>query len=101
MKRSRRATGIGLVALFILGAFANLGWAQSMQVTDETNDFLILSDAFVARPLGAIATVIGAGAWLLALPITIPTESVQRSAELFMHEPFIFTFYREFPDPQY
>ncbi len=94
----KTALTIFVISLVLVGVCSG-GWAQStMQVGDETSDFMTLMDVFIARPAGIVGTVFGTGVWIVSLPFSIPTGNVVTSAETFMHEPFIFTFYREFPD---
>jgi len=93
----KTALTIFVISLVLTGLCSG-GWAQSMQVGDQTNDFMTLMDVFIARPAGIVATAFGTGVWIVSLPFSIPTGNVVTAAETFMHEPFIFTFYREFPD---
>ncbi|MEO8004852.1 MAG: hypothetical protein ABI771_08095 [Betaproteobacteria bacterium] len=58
-------------------------------------------DLVVTRPLGLLGIVAGSAAFVIALPFTIPSGSVGRSAEELVKKPVRYTFKRplgEFPD---
>lgn len=60
-------------------------------------------DLVVTRPLGLIGVVVGSAAFVIALPFTIPSGSVERSAEELVKKPLRYTFTRplgELPDDQ-
>jgi hypothetical protein len=60
-------------------------------------------DLVVTRPLGLLSVVAGSAAFVLALPFTIPSGSVNRSAEELVGKPIRYTFNRplgEFSDGQ-
>jgi hypothetical protein len=99
MKNLRKACFLFLIVSLLAGvlyspAIAKDKWPKNDANTDEWN----AADLFIARPLGIIAGVAGTGVFVLALPFTIPTGSVDKSAKMFIVEPFRFSFVREFPD---
>ena len=51
-------------------------------------------DLVVARPLGLVAIVAGSAAFVVALPFTIPSGSVNWSAEQLVKRPIRYTFKR-------
>lgn len=51
-------------------------------------------DLIVMRPLGAAATVLGAGAWVLALPFTAIAKNVPVASQKLVKDPFHFTITR-------
>ena len=55
---------------------------------------LILVDAFVLRPLGLAATVLGTAAFVLTLPFSLPTRSAEKAAKALVVKPAEFTFGR-------
>lgn len=58
-------------------------------------------DLVISRPLGLLGVVAGSAAFVIALPFTIPSGSVARSAEELVKKPMRYTFKRplgEFPD---
>ncbi len=55
--------------------------------TDE-----VLADGLIARPLSLIGTVIGAAAFVVMLPFTLPSKSVTRAADTLVAQPARDTF---------
>ena len=64
------------------------------QITRQPTDDEILADGLIARPLGLIATVIGAAAFVVTLPFTIPSKSTDRAAATLVADPARYTFKR-------
>ena len=64
------------------------------QIAREPTGDEILADGLIARPLGLIATVIGAAAFVVTLPFTIPSKSTDRAAATLVAEPARYTFKR-------
>ena len=64
------------------------------QITREPTGNEILADGLIARPLALIATVIGAAAFVVILPFTIPSKSTDRAAAILVAEPARYTFQR-------
>ncbi|MGH8728248.1 MAG: hypothetical protein ACREV9_08840 [Burkholderiales bacterium] len=61
----------------------------------------MLVDIVIARPLGLLATVVGAAAWVVSLPFSLPSGSADEAAEALIKEPAAYTFKRplgEIPD---
>jgi hypothetical protein len=81
------------VALFV-GSLYSEGWAQEKFSNDELN----IIDVLIARPLGVVAAAGGTVLFVVALPFTLPTRSVEDSFNLFVVRPWKFSFVREFPD---
>ena len=48
----------------------------------------------IARPLGLVGTVIGAAAWVVTLPFTLPSSSTARAADALVTRPGRYTFLR-------
>ncbi len=58
-------------------------------------------DLVVTRPLGLLGVIAGSAAFVVALPFTIPSGSVDRAAEELVKKPIRYTFKRplgELPD---
>jgi hypothetical protein len=64
------------------------------QVRREPTTNEVLTDALVARPLGLVGTIIGAAAFVVALPFTIPSGTTDRAAEALVAKPARYTFKR-------
>lgn len=71
-------------------------------VTDETNETLeasnpagmMLVDAFLLRPLGIAATIVGTATFLVTLPFSLPTRSADDAAKVLVVKPAQYTFTR-------
>ena len=100
MKGLRKSIFLLLLISFLIGFLGSNGWAQTMTSLEQknSNDELNLLDLFIARPLGIIAAAGGTCVFVLSLPFTLPTKSVEESFNLFVVEPWKFSFVREFPD---
>ncbi|MEH6635022.1 MAG: hypothetical protein V7700_05855 [Halioglobus sp.] len=68
-------------------------WAQN--AVDETpNEFAMVGDLFVARPIGVVMTVGGVAVWLVSLPFTLLAGHASEAAETLMLGPAEATFMR-------
>ena len=54
----------------------------------------MLVDVIVLRPFGIAATVLGAAVFVVSLPFTLPTRSVDQAAQRLVVDPAKFTFVR-------
>jgi hypothetical protein len=68
-------------------------WAQSA-VDESPNEFAMVGDLFVARPIGLVMTVGGALVWVVSLPFTLMAGHASESAETLMLGPAQATFWR-------
>ena len=64
---ARRATTALMIGCLLLPQAL---WAQSA-IDDRPNEFAMVGDLLVARPIGAVMTVGGAAVWLVSLPFTL------------------------------
>lgn len=48
----------------------------------------MMTDAVVGKPLGALAVVAGAAAWVVSLPFTIATGDVEQARQKLIEEPY-------------
>jgi hypothetical protein len=64
------------------------------QATREPSTGEVLADAVIARPLGVVGTVLGAVAFVVSLPFTIPSKTVDRAGNALVKKPFQETFKR-------
>jgi hypothetical protein len=94
MKGLRKICLLFLTISLVIGSFYSWGWAQSNSAKDEWN----ILDLVFARPLGIVAGIAGTGIFVVSLPFTIPTNSVDKASKMLIVEPFKFSFAREFPD---
>ena len=54
----------------------------------------IVLDAFLLRPLGLVATVLGAATFVVTLPFSLPTRSADDAAKVLVVKPLEYTFAR-------
>jgi hypothetical protein len=94
MKRLGKLLLIFLTVLLVLGGSYSGGWAQEKTYNDTIN----LVDLFIARPLGVVAAAAGTAFFIVSLPFTLPTRSVEDSFDMFVLEPWKFSFVRDFPE---
>jgi hypothetical protein len=60
----------------------------------DSPEFREVGDLLVARPIGAVMTLLGAAAFVVSLPFTAATRSVHQAAHDLVVEPAKETFYR-------
>jgi hypothetical protein len=94
MKRFKKGLLFSVILALVVINLPVPVWAQHDPIADEWNGM----DLIFARPASVLAGVVGAGLFVLTLPFTAPTKSVDKSAEMFIVRPFQFAFEREFPD---
>jgi len=95
MKGLRRSIFLLVLISFLIGCLGSNGWTQETKIS---NDELNIADLFVARPLGVLAAAGGTVLFIASLPFTLPTRSVGDCFNLFVVEPWKFSFVRDFPD---
>jgi len=91
---ARRWLGACAVALTMMSS-------QLLAQTQSPSGSDMFVDLGITRPLGLLGVVAGSAAFVIALPFTIPSGSVGRSAEELVKKPLRFTFKRplgELPD---
>jgi hypothetical protein len=96
MKRLNKIFLLFFATLLLIGSLSSVGWSQDKDYNDRMN----LADLLIARPLGIVAAAMGTGIFIVALPFTLPTRSVDKSFDMFVVEPWKFSFVREFPEEQ-
>ena len=99
MKRLKKAFFMFMVISLVMLNLYTVGWTEDERtkndpITDEWN----MIDLLVARPIGVVAGIVGTGVFIISLPFTIPTRSVDKAAQMFVVKPFKFSFVRKFPD---
>ena len=101
---TRKPWLIAFLILVLLSA-TTLATAQEAATSNETDEMnettaepnaagAILVDAFLLRPLGLAATVLGTAAFLVTLPFSLPTRSADQAANALVVEPAHYTFAR-------
>jgi hypothetical protein len=91
--RLRKTFVLCMIVLLVTGS-ATVSWSRQPEGA-RVEDIV---DLLVLRPVGIIATLAGTGVFVVTLPFTIPTKTVDKSADRFVVTPFNYTFSRPFPD---
>jgi hypothetical protein len=86
------------ISLVLVGLYT-MGWAEEKWSKDDpSRDEWNMIDLLLARPIGLAAGIFGTGIFIISLPFTIPTGSVDDAAQMFVVKPFKFSFERKFPE---
>jgi hypothetical protein len=96
MNRMTQQVLVVTLAIVLL-ATAGLVQAQeyaSSPVEKEITADAMLADLVLLRPLGLAATVLGSAVFVVSLPFTLPTRSVDKAAQKLVVDPGKFTFAR-------
>src|SRR5215475_4946886 len=98
MFRSRMLSGIALILVMLLLCTTSLVYARqaTYRATDSGDGSAeaILLDGLVLKPGGVVATIVGSVAFVVTLPFSIPTRSVDRAAQKLVVDPAHYTFVR-------
>lgn len=70
----------------------------STPVFASEREMNIAADIAVVRPLSLAATILGTVGFIIALPFSIPSGSVHKTAKVLVSEPFHYTFSRPVGD---
>jgi hypothetical protein len=87
-----------LTVTLLIGGFYSTGWAGDNLKKDPMAQGWSLLDLLVARPLSVAAGVGGSAIFVVTLPFTIPSRTTRDAADMFIFQPFEFSFNREVPD---
>jgi hypothetical protein len=99
MKGLKKAGSVFMIISLVLVSLYTMGWAEERWSKDDPiKDEMNIMDLLLARPIGVAAGIIGTGAFVLSLPFTIATGSVDDAAQMLVVKPFNFSFERKFPE---
>jgi uncharacterized MAPEG superfamily protein len=88
---NKRITAAVVTAVLLTSTFSRAG--------DPSNHFeAVAADVVIARPLWFAATVVGAGLFIVALPVAAMSKSVQKTAKTLVETPAHATFTRALGD---
>jgi len=87
---ARRATVALVVSCLLL---PQMLWAQEA-IDESPNEWAMVGDLLVARPIGVVLTVGGAAAWLVSLPFTLLAGNASEAAGKLIGGPVETTFMR-------
>ena len=97
MFRSRIQSGVALLVVVLSLCATSLGRATENSYTARTEDVSaeeIIADGLLLRPAGIVATVVGTAVFVVTLPFSIPTKSVDKAAQRLIVDPARYTFVR-------
>jgi hypothetical protein len=89
-----------VLGIFLTGSFAaaeHAGGRTNTRTADPLAEVMLIDMAFM-RPMGLVSTVVGAVAFVVSLPITIPAKQVDQAARVLVVTPAEFTFTRHLGD---
>ena len=99
MKGFKKIFLIMLTLSMIMCGLYSTGWAgDHFRKDDPVAHGWSAVDLLVARPLGIAAGIIGSTIFVVALPFTLPSGNVGNAADMFIVQPFQFSFTRKIPD---
>lgn len=93
MKRS-------LTAVFFAAIVAVQPALASEQMPADRKGGDMVVDALIVRPMGLVGLALGAVTWVVALPFTIPSGSVDAASENLVMKPVRYTFQRPLGEVQ-
>ena len=97
MFRSRMQSGVALLMAVLFLCATSLVHAAADSYTARTEDVSaeeIIVDGLLLRPGGLVATVVGTAVFVVTLPFSIPTKSVDKAAQKLIVDPARYTFVR-------
>jgi hypothetical protein len=85
-----------LVAVLFLGATSLVHAAEDSYIagSDDVSAEAMVADGLLLRPGGVIATLLGTVVFVVTLPFSIPTKSVEKAAQKLVVDPAKYTFVR-------
>ncbi|MGQ9510062.1 MAG: hypothetical protein ACUVTN_11820 [Thermodesulfobacteriota bacterium] len=87
-----------MVSFLMVGFYSeSLSWERWSKDDPVTDEWMIM-DIVLVRPLGVMAGILGSGLFVISLPFSIPTKSVDKMSEILIVKPFEFSFKRDLPD---
>ena len=99
MKRLKIISLLLLTFSLVMGGFYSTGWAgDNFTKDDPVAHGWSAVDLLIARPAGIVAGLVGTTLFVVALPFTIPSGNVGNTADMFIAQPFKFSFTRKIPD---
>ena len=97
MFRSRMQSGVALlVAALFLWTTSLVHAAEDASIArgDDVSAEAMVVDGLLLRPGGVIATLVGSVVFVVTLPFSIPTKSVDKAAQKLVVDPAKYTFVR-------
>ena len=93
-KIARNSRIIAIIAALVIIPFASPALAQEYFETEDPSGASMLFDTVLVRPVGIIATAIGAVFFVVSLPFSALGDNTGEAGEKLVKEPARFTFKR-------
>lgn len=94
---NRKLAMAGLCIALAVSNISTVSAQENRPVMGDSGADMVL-DLLLVRPIGAVGMVIGAAAWVVSLPLTVPTRSTLEVGREIVGKPFEYTFYRPLGD---
>ena len=97
MFQSQMQSGVVLLVVVLFLCATSLVHAAEnsyMARTEDVSAEEIIVDGLLLRPGGIVATVVGTAVFVVTLPFSIPTRSVDKAAQKLIVDPAKYTFVR-------
>jgi hypothetical protein len=99
MFRSWMQSGIALLMAVLFFSAISLvhaadSYASYTSRTEDVSAEAMIVDGLLLRPGGIVATVLGTAVFVVTLPFSIPTRSVDKAAQKLVVDPARYTFVR-------
>jgi len=91
---AKKTLVILMVVVFVITVFGSSSFAQATIKDEEISTENMVADALIVRPLGIIATILGAGLFVISLPFSALGKNVKEAGQKLVVEPAKFTFTR-------
>ena len=75
---AKKTLVIFMVVVFVVTAFASSSFAQATIKDEEISTENMVADALIVRPLGIVATILGAGLFIVSLPFSALSRQFRR-----------------------
>ena len=99
MAKTRKAAAYALAITLGLGLLSSASVVSAdVRNQEEPTAGEMFADAVLVRPMTAAVSVVGAIAWVVTLPFTLPSESMEESARSWVADPLEYTFMRPLGD---
>jgi len=82
-----------LVICSLVLSFHSFALARDDSPGDPSTGAVVL-DILLLRPLGFCGTILGASAFIISLPITVPFKKTEEASKILVLEPYGYTFER-------
>ena len=98
MQMIRKTTVLLLAAVMVMVSLGLPAFGQDQTAENERSAEKMAADALIVRPLGLLATALGAVLYLVALPYSILGGNHKETQQKLVKEPYQFTFERPLGD---